>query len=206
MIYYGQELYHHGVKGQRWGIRRYQNEDGTLTPAGKERYSEENVSSNTKKKSNAKKIAIGAGIAALTISAVALYTYNPAVRNFVNTAASKAVSSMSKNVSAGKSYMTKAIKNAPSAAKKIAKDAVKGAKQGAIEGLKNAPKKVVKATVEGAAIIATTKILGSALGDKTINTVLGAYNAYNKKNKINIKASKGNQSSEGNQSSGGDDD
>lgn len=32
------ELYHHGIKGQRWGIRRYQNEDGTLTPAGKERY------------------------------------------------------------------------------------------------------------------------------------------------------------------------
>ena len=34
----GGELYHHGVKGQRWGVRRYQNEDGTLTDAGKERY------------------------------------------------------------------------------------------------------------------------------------------------------------------------
>lgn len=32
------ELYHHGIKGQKWGIRRYQNEDGTLTPAGKKRY------------------------------------------------------------------------------------------------------------------------------------------------------------------------
>lgn len=32
------ELYHHGVKGQRWGVRRYQNADGTLTAAGKNRY------------------------------------------------------------------------------------------------------------------------------------------------------------------------
>ena len=32
------ELYHHGVKGQRWGIRRYQNSDGTLTTAGMRRY------------------------------------------------------------------------------------------------------------------------------------------------------------------------
>lgn len=31
------ELYHHGIKGQRWGIRRYQNKDGSLTPAGKKR-------------------------------------------------------------------------------------------------------------------------------------------------------------------------
>ena len=34
----GEELYHHGIMGQRWGIRRYQNEDGTLTEAGKARY------------------------------------------------------------------------------------------------------------------------------------------------------------------------
>ncbi len=32
------ELYHHGVKGQRWGIRRFQKKDGSLTPAGKKRY------------------------------------------------------------------------------------------------------------------------------------------------------------------------
>lgn len=28
------EIYHHGVKGQRWGVRRYQNKDGSLTEEG----------------------------------------------------------------------------------------------------------------------------------------------------------------------------
>lgn len=31
------ELYHHGILGMHWGIRRYQNEDGSLTPRGKAR-------------------------------------------------------------------------------------------------------------------------------------------------------------------------
>ena len=43
------ELMHFGIKGQKWGIRRYQNEDGSYTEAGKERYS---VSGATGKKAN----------------------------------------------------------------------------------------------------------------------------------------------------------
>lgn len=37
-VYYGKELYHHGIKGQKWGTRRWQNEDGSLTPEGREHY------------------------------------------------------------------------------------------------------------------------------------------------------------------------
>ena len=39
-----EELYHHGIKGMKWGIRRYQNADGSLTPAGKKRLGYKSIS------------------------------------------------------------------------------------------------------------------------------------------------------------------
>lgn len=70
------ELYHHGVKGMRWGVRRYQNKDGSLTPAGKKReLTEEERKARNKK--IAKGVAIGIGAtaatAAATVGGVALY-------------------------------------------------------------------------------------------------------------------------------------
>ncbi len=44
---YGEVLVHHGVKGQKWGVRRYQNEDGSLTSAGKKKISAKKVLATT---------------------------------------------------------------------------------------------------------------------------------------------------------------
>ena len=51
VIIYGNELYHHGIKGQKWGIRRFQNEDGTLTEEGKRRYGVTDTGTGGNKKS-----------------------------------------------------------------------------------------------------------------------------------------------------------
>ena len=39
---YSSELYHHGIKGQKWGVRRFQYNDGSLTNAGRKRYDDGN--------------------------------------------------------------------------------------------------------------------------------------------------------------------
>ena len=66
------ELYHHGIKGQKWGIRRYQNEDGSLTPEGKAKYGTvENMNNSIKRKKRIATtaavggaLAVGAGVLA----------------------------------------------------------------------------------------------------------------------------------------------
>lgn len=45
---YNDELMHYGIKGQKWGIRRYQNEDGSLTSAGRKKYRQEIKAENKK--------------------------------------------------------------------------------------------------------------------------------------------------------------
>lgn len=39
-------LVHHGIKGQKWGVRRFQNKDGSLTSAGRKRHAEFQAAGN----------------------------------------------------------------------------------------------------------------------------------------------------------------
>lgn len=84
------ELTHFGVKGMKWGIRRYQNTDGTLTEAGKKRYKTvENLEkSQRRKRAVAKaaltigKIAVGSVIGTFGLAALAsvVNSNGPAIR------------------------------------------------------------------------------------------------------------------------------
>lgn len=72
-------LAHHGIKGMKWGVRRFQNEDGSLTKAGKERYNSVNIidTEDSKKKglSDKQKTIIKVGAAAVATALVAYGTY-----------------------------------------------------------------------------------------------------------------------------------
>ena len=56
MIYFIQKndsdnyLAHHGILGQKWGVRRFQNEDGSLTDAGRKRYKDDAKKAKSYKK------------------------------------------------------------------------------------------------------------------------------------------------------------
>lgn len=125
-------LMHHGIKGQKWGVRRFQNEDGSLTGAGESRYNDgeggfkfgEHASSGgsrnksvkssrsnkkvkskrtpEQKKALAKKIAIAAG--ATAVAAAGAYIVS---RNIKNKANKKLLDTYSQRVSS----INKAHKN-----------------------------------------------------------------------------------------------
>lgn len=77
------ELEHFGIKGMKWGIRLYQNADGTLTEAGKKRYgSAENLQADRqKKKETAIKVAKTAAKIGVGVTAAILFANSGAARS-----------------------------------------------------------------------------------------------------------------------------
>lgn len=109
MLIPSEELQHHGIKGQKWGRRRFQNEDGSLTPAGKERYDDDTPNNPARPKHRDKLITkyegegfsrsdaeylaerrikaekIVAGAAAITVVAATAYAVNKHMKTRVDT-------------------------------------------------------------------------------------------------------------------------
>ena len=102
---YTDYLYHHGIKGQKWGVRRFQNTDGTLTNAGKNR-----TKANRKKRMNsdaaATALLLGAGvIAPLAIGAYSSYSMD--VRDFDQCVKALTGPSMQKTIDSTKDRKSK---------------------------------------------------------------------------------------------------
>jgi len=160
------ELYHHGVKGMKWGVRRYQNKDGTLTPAGKKRQREDTPEAAARRKEIAKKVAAGAIMTATVATAAAIYAKNPAAVNRVVIMAGGITTSAldaakKKTVQLGKAYVTATVA---------------GIKQGTKEAIKEAPKKATKAIITGMTMNAAKRALDSAVGKEEAARIFKANN------------------------------
>lgn len=104
-------LYHHGVKGHKWGIRRYQNPDGTWTDAGKKRYGDSDGDSNrvsNKTPSDTKrKVAVGVATGAAIVAGTVLTAY------LVKKYGAKNISDIGDTASAGKEILQDILKATP---------------------------------------------------------------------------------------------
>lgn len=100
-------LAHHGIKGQRWGIRRYQNLNGTWTNAGKERYGDSSGESGalTGKTSISTKRKAAIGMAVVTGTVLTAY--------LVKKYGGRNISDVANGASVGKEILQDILKTTP---------------------------------------------------------------------------------------------
>lgn len=104
------ELYHHGIKGQKWGVRRYENEDGTLTEEGKKRYAKA-LKISSREKISGKQM-----------------TKNVIRRGLTGAAAGAAIAGLGQQLSLANDYTKNTVRNRKSLG--IGKDAMPGVYKG----------------------------------------------------------------------------
>lgn len=150
------ELYHHGVLGQKWGVRRYQNKDGSLTAAGRNRKTNTESEQRERNTKLVKRVA-AATIMTATVAAGTVYAakHPEKIESVVNKVKSIKMKDLSQQaVEKGKNYVKTAIKEAST-----------GVKEGVKESIKEAPKKATKAIITGAVLNQAKRALDKAVGE-----------------------------------------
>lgn len=150
------ELYHHGVLGQKWGVRRYQNKDGSLTAAGRSHKTNTEPQSQERNTKLVKRVAT-ATIMTATVAAGTVYAakHPEKIANVMNKVKDIKMKDLSQQaVEKGKNYVKTAIKEAST-----------GVKEGIKESIKEAPKKATKAIITGAVLNQAKRALDKAVGE-----------------------------------------
>ena len=184
-------LTHHGIKGQKWGVRRFQNADGSLTEDGRKRYGAGEARSSSKnsltdtQKETLKRIGKAALIAGSVAAAGYLYKNNSeAINSAISNISSKPLKSVAQKAVKGHEYVQTIAKEAKEGAKEGLKQAPQKVREGVAEGVSSGVKSVAKVAAEGVAILATKKFLEAATSKDQMDSYTQAYNAYNKKKKV----------------------
>ncbi len=162
-------LEHHGVPGMKWGVRRFQNKDGTRTAAGKKRYKDapdKKTDTSERNKKIAKRVAGAVIIGTTAAAAGVLYVKNrKAVDAVVAKAGNVTISALKKGkakaVDAGKSYV---------------KSSISGIKEGIKEAPSKATKKATEAIITGVTLNAAKRLVDSAVGKEESARIFQANN------------------------------
>lgn len=166
---YETELCHYGIKGQKWGVRRFQRKDGSLTPKGRKRYADDGGSEAPAERkgmstSTKKKLMIGAGIA---VAAATIYAIeNPKVVKMPLSAAKKL---------ATESNAAKAVSNVLKNSRTIdlmKKGAVKSASALKIVATKASPSVATFLKNSGAKSMSALKASGTRVGNAMLDAAL----------------------------------
>ena len=149
-------LAHHGIKGQKWGIRRFQNRDGTWTSAGKERYGDDAPDTSKTQKITKKKVATGVAVGTAAVAGVVLTAY------LVKKMGNKNISELMDSVKTGKKAVEKILETTSLGSTPVSKlptmralappssDTTKAAVQRTAETTKSAVEKVLETAKKAA--------------------------------------------------------